>query len=366
MIGFWPVFFVLGIAACGSEGEKGGSGPGSGGQPIVEDTGIDTGGPPDDSGDPPQGPLGFIGSPCLNDEECAYDGGVCLTDGFPEGMCSLPCDNICPDESGHPVTFCVDADALPSASLSGGWCVSRCDFQVHPSMGCRADYGCVIESRYNEGSTENYSCIPGDETDLNDCHYSLADRGIAFEPTVRGEEHPEGRPDLTCRIEDPVWVLSPVFGVDLEYYDGTPTPRTRAACEMAHALGDTVADVVDQGVTSLLHIGTYNCRVIAGTSDLSRHSFADAIDIYGFGFEDGREWTLVDHWEHDTTSFDTDAGEFLYDAAYRWYDDWVWNIILTPNYNLAHDNHFHVDLSPGSHYVGATDGRYIGPALYVD
>ena len=55
-----------------------------------------------------------------------------------------------------------------------------------------------------------------------------------------------------------------------------------------------------------------------------------------------------------------------FDAAHRWYDDWIWNIILTPNYNLAHDNHFHVDLSPGSHYVGATDGRYIGPALYVD
>ena len=35
---------------------------------------------------------------------------------------------------------------------------------VEPTMG-------VIESRYNEGSTENYSCIPGDETDLNDCHY---------------------------------------------------------------------------------------------------------------------------------------------------------------------------------------------------
>ena len=156
-------------------------------------------------------------------------------------------------------------------------------------MGCRSGYGCIIEARYNEGSTENFSCIPGDETDLNDCHYSLADRGIAFEPTVRAAEHPDGRPDLTCSIEDPVWILSPVFGVELEYYDGTPTPRTLAACEMAHALGDTVADVVDQGVTRLLHIGTYNCRLIGGTDSLSRHSFADAIDIIGIGLCPGIE-----------------------------------------------------------------------------
>ena len=266
-----------------SSGPKDSQGRGGGDEGVpTEDTGGAVLPPGNDSGNPPPddtgggstgGPLGFIGSPCETDGDCDYEGGVCLTDGFPQGMCSLPCDNICPDESGHPVTFCVDSDALPSSDLTGGWCVSRCDFQVHPAMGCRDDYGCVVEERYNEGYTENFTCIPGDETDLTDCHFSLADRGIAFEPTLREPEHPDGRPDLVCSIDDPVWVLSPVFGVDLEYYDGTPTPRTLAACEMAHALADTAADVGEQGVTRILHIGTYkpsDCRNLRFVTALLR------------------------------------------------------------------------------------------------
>ena len=60
--------------------------------------GNDSGNPPPDDtgGGGPVGPFGFIGSPCETDGDCDYDGGVCLTDGFPQGMCSLPCDNICP------------------------------------------------------------------------------------------------------------------------------------------------------------------------------------------------------------------------------------------------------------------------------
>jgi hypothetical protein len=156
------------------------------------------------------------------------------------------------------------------------------------------------------------------------------------------------------------------LGVELEYYDGMATPRSLASCEMAHAIADTVEDVKPFGVDTMLHVGTYNCRVIAGTSTVSRHGYGDAIDIYGFRFADGAEWTLIDHWEHDTDTPSTDAGAFLFDAAHRWYDDWIWNIILTPNYNAAHDNHFHVDLSPGWHDLSVHDGRFIGPAPYAD
>ena len=133
------------------------------------------------------------------------------------------------------------------------------------------------------------------------------------------------------------------------------------SCDFAHALVDTIEDVAPYGVTTLRHLGTYNCRVISGTDTLSRHAYGDAIDIYGFEFENGKVWTLIDHWEHDTTNPSTNAGAFLYDAAYRWHDERYWSIILTPNYNSAHDNHFHVDLTPGSDYIGATDGAYIGP-----
>ena len=44
--------------------------------------------------------------------------------------------------------------------------------------------------------------------------------------------------------------------------------------------------------------------------------------------------------------------QFLYDAGNRWFDNYIWNIILTPNYNSAHDNHYHVDMTPSSHFIG--------------
>jgi hypothetical protein len=47
------------------------------------------------------------------------------------------------------------------------------------------------------------------------------------------------------------------------------------------------------------------------------------------------------------------GGEFIYKAAYRWNNKSYWNIILTPNYNSAHDNHFHIDLTPNANYIKA-------------
>jgi hypothetical protein len=50
---------------------------------------------------------------------------------------------------------------------------------------------------------------------------------------------------------------------------------------------------------------------------------------------------------------------FLHELACALYDDSVFAIILTPNYNADHRNHFHVDLTDGSHFLGATD-----PGMY--
>lgn len=312
---------------------------------------------------------GFIGSPCNSSDDCAYEDAECVTGDIPGGMCTQACDLYCPDQDGYPVTFCVDSDSSPDefSSLGDGACFSRCDYGLFPGTGCRDGFGCVSVPRANEPDTFRHTCVPGAEaTPLSDCQLELAAMGVSFEPTTIADTSPEGHPELTCHVEDPIILHPPINGVDLIYYDGTPTPNITAACNMAQALVQTVDDVRPLGVTAIRHIGTYNCRVISGTSTLSRHSFADAIDIYGFDFEDGSSYTLIDDWEHDTEDPMSQAAAFLYDAAYRWHDAFIWNIILTPNYNAAHDNHFHVDMTPSSHFVGHSDGRYIGPAPYAD
>ena len=349
----------------GADGTEGSGGEEGAGEEGAGDEGGGGDGAEDDTGE--EWALeGFIGSPCESDEDCDFDDGVCLIDGFSGGHCSAPCDRFCPDREGHPVTFCVDAASLPDETLSGGWCVSRCSFGFYPASGCREDYGCRIESRFGETSTETYTCVPGESSDLSSCQVDLAARGIGFEPTIRGIDHPEGRPDKVCEIIDPVWVETPLLGVDLRYVEFDEPSRVLAGCEMAHALADTVEDVTPYGVSELIHIGTYNCRMIDDSESLSEHSFANAIDIYGFQFDDGTTWTLIGDWEHDTDAPISDGGVFLYEAAQRWHEEWIWNVILTPNYNLDHDNHFHVDLKPGFHDLLIPGDRYYGPAPYRD
>jgi len=336
-------------------------GPGDTGD--VEDT---------DPGDGPldDGPLGWIGSPCTSDQDCDYDGGVCLADdeGYARGMCSVACDRVCPDEDGHPVTFCVpDHELPPDAPLLGdGACHSRCDFGFYPNTGCRPDYGCAVVERANEPETLNYACLPHRDSETGSCHAELAAAGVRFEPAVVADAHPDGHPQLTCHVEDPVRIRPPLHGVDLVTSSGAPSSSVLAGCEMAHALSDTVRDVAERDVVQVRHMGTYSCRVIAGTSTLSQHAHANAIDIWGVDFADGTTYSLVDDWEHGTSQPVGPGGAFLYDAAYRWFDEGFWNIILTPNYNVAHDDHFHVDLTPGGDLIWSSTPRYVGPAPYAD
>ena len=321
---------------------------------------------------------GFIGSPCTKDADCLYDGGFCLpaSKGMPDGMCSAECSQYCDDRVGHPTTFCVARSALPRRARSrvtAGACVSRCNYGDYPSGGCREDYGCQQQARFSEPARQSYTCLPGRaDARLPDCYQELADAGVGFEADIRP---PDTTADgaRTCTIQEAIWLEQDILGVSLVYEFDPSLQTTLAACSLGLSLADTARELQAHDVTTIRHMGTYACRTVGGTSTLSRHAFGDAIDISGFHFSDGRQITLVDDWEHNTTAFSTDEGAWLYERGRSWHATGLWSVVLTPNFDNAHDDHFHVDLTPGSSYwaretassevVGA---GYFGPAPYVD
>ncbi|MEC7948652.1 MAG: extensin family protein [Myxococcota bacterium] len=325
----------------------------------------------DPESEPPHadGPMGFVGSPCAADGDCVYDGGVCLmeTDGFPRGTCSRECDRLCPDADGAAVTFCAEAGDLPapaSSAVEDGACLSRCDFGLFPDAGCRPGYACGRTQRPGGGGDDrNYVCLPGRASELTACHDALAARDVPFEPSILAEESPAGHPGLVCEIADAVWLLGQVEGMALVDPSGLPTPRVLTSCEAALALADTALDLAPEGVVAIRHWGSYSCRTIAGTARLSQHAHADAFDLTGFEMDDGRTVTVLEHWEYDTRAPETDNGRLLLDAAWRWHDRRIWNVILTPDLDRAHHDHFHVDLTPGAVFIGSTD---FGPASIID
>lgn len=297
-----------------------------------------------------EGPVpneGWIGGPCVDRGDCEFEESFCLsTDDHPGGQCALGCDRICPDRDGNnSVTFCIDDGGE-------GICVSQCDFDLYPDGGCRDGYACRIQGRFGEAGTQRSVCVPADTPNpdaTTACLRALDENGVIWAPWNYDTQYDDG---LACTVDDPIRVASPINGVTYRYYNQESPGTMAMACELAlalHRLGDLLAE---HDVTDVLHIGTFNCRKIGGTSRLSQHGHGMAIDIWGLEDVQGEDYILERDWEHETDNPQDPKAKLLYDIAQGMHDDQIFNIVLTPNYNAAHDNHFHVDLTPGSDFIG--------------
>jgi hypothetical protein len=366
-----PTAVIAVLLACGapaagdsaSDGTGGGSGAGSGsatdsggssgstGATSAGSGGSDGGGSGSTTGGVACEPWAtpWIGGPCGHDDECTYDGGFCLmeAEGFPCGTCSQACDMLCPDLDGAPPTFCVDTADL-ELSTSEGACISQCDPELLGGDGCRDGYDCVILGRWQDPATTRSVCVPTPVApDPTDCHGELDARGLTWEPVNHVVESPAGYPGLACEIEDPVLLYGPVGDLDMAYFgDGSDAP-VKVACELALRIHDMTQLAAAAGAVAFEHYGTYNCRVISGTSTLSTHGLGLAIDLTGFTLSDQTVYTVFDDWEDGNPAPMTPGGAWLKNLTDALFAMGVFNIILTPNYNAAHDDHVHADLTPG-------------------
>lgn len=90
-------------------------------------------------------------------------------------------------------------------------------------------------------------------------------------------------------------------------------------------------------VSRIIHFGSYSCRTIRGSSRMSQHATANAFDIAGFRLKDGRTISLKRDWTAGNAS-----ARFLHEARDRACT--LFNVVLSPDYNADHADHFHVDM----------------------
>lgn len=100
-------------------------------------------------------------------------------------------------------------------------------------------------------------------------------------------------------------------------------------------------EILGSAVVQIDHYGTYACRRIYGQAQgrVSEHAHAEALDVAGFRLADGRRITVLGGWREGAPE-----GDFLRrvrDEGCR-----VFRVALSPEYNAAHANHFHFDMSP--------------------
>ena len=167
-------------------------------------------------------------------------------------------------------------------------------------------------------------------------------------------------------VEDPLKLTVPVNGLAWRYVDSeTARPSFPVVdCSLALSLAQAAPHLRDRGIVEVADIGVYNYRCIGdGTppncpNGMSQHAYAKAIDIAGLTDEAGTYYSVNDDWVIDpdaepTCDAPTEAGadDFLHRTICELKTAGVWNIVLTPNYNADHRNHFHVDLTPDADYI---------------
>jgi hypothetical protein len=81
-----------------------------------------------------------------------------------------------------------------------------------------------------------------------------------------------------------------------------------------------------------------------------------AIDLGWLTAADGSAVAVADDYERRAgtppcdAGAETDLGRRLRDLACALHDRKIFNVVLTPNANEAHRNHFHFDVTPGARW----------------
>ncbi len=175
-------------------------------------------------------------------------------------------------------------------------------------------------------------------------------------------------------VADPITVTLPLNGVAYRYSGNTSQRETLFGdCSLMKSLAEAAPIVRAHGVQELIDIGIYNYRCIDQTKtppncSMSQHAYAKAIDIAQLVTPDA-SYSVLDDWVIDpdddtcmaTTESDKDA--WLHQVICELKRAGVWNIVLTPNYNADHRNHFHVDLTDDADFIERTLGGDPGDAL---
>jgi hypothetical protein len=145
-------------------------------------------------------------------------------------------------------------------------------------------------------------------------------------------------PDAKCPLIGTLLVQGGEVALSSSFLASCPLAVAYAMFEH-HTLQPAAQAVYGEKVVRLDHLGSFACRNIYNRESgaLSRHASADALDIAGFRLADGRSISVLKDWPKQNQH-----AQFLRqvrDGACE-----AFSVVLSPDYNAAHRNHFHVDV----------------------
>ncbi len=165
------------------------------------------------------------------------------------------------------------------------------------------------------------------------CRRILSEGGVAF------RRLPDRDGGGFCQVRDAIAITGglPAFS------PAGPPMACRQALAFAlwsrHEAEPAARRLLGSPIASYEHYGSYACRRVYGqaTGSPSQHATANAIDIAAIRLADGRRLSVLTDFRREDR-----RGSFLHrarDGACR-----VFSHTLSPDYNAAHRDHFHLDM----------------------
>ncbi len=170
------------------------------------------------------------------------------------------------------------------------------------------------------------------KADTPECRAVLDRSEVAYAALPATGEGACARPDRTQLEAFPLAPNSPAV---------TCPVATGLALWRAKSVELAAREYLGSEVVRIEHMGAFNCRRMRGSGSgggWSEHATSNAIDISAFVLADGRRVSVLDDWDGDA-----DAAAFL-----RFIRDdacGVFATVLSPDFNAAHADHFHLDQS---------------------
>ncbi|HEU0062636.1 MAG TPA: extensin family protein [Hyphomicrobiaceae bacterium] len=164
-------------------------------------------------------------------------------------------------------------------------------------------------------------------------------RRILAQPQISAEPIPDNPPKQGCGWTNSVR-MSSAGGVHAAFDKATCEAAAALALWLTHDVQAIAQEIFGQRVVAIQSFGSYACRNIIGNpfwKDIrSEHATANALDISGFTLAGGRQIGVLQHWKG--TGAEARFLRAVHARACRYF-----HVVLGPEYNAAHHNHFHLD-----------------------
>lgn len=199
--------------------------------------------------------------------------------------------------------------------------------------------GGLIDRPINGGTR---AAVLRESTELTRCVAELTAARVEFRP----------KPDRTDG-EACQQIQAGLLGADMGTVARMNPAQPEMTCRLALAvsiwrrqsLEPAARELLGSDVVQIDHFGAYACRNVnngVGSTRISAHAQASALDVAGVRLRDGRRISLSDDWHGDGPE-----ARFLRrirDDACR-----IFGTVLSPDYNAVHQDHLHLE---------ATDTRF--------